>query len=341
MKTIHQKIIICACLSAPCAIAQTNTISIPPLAEHPAQLTIKVLDDDNNPVAGIEVAASTFWKHIPGDNFGTDEDKTVTRLTDTNGIATLAFPCLTGEVAFGSRPFAGFYGNVGSQKIRFTDVVADKWQPWNPTEEIHIERILNPIPMYARRLYESKMPLEGKPVGFDLMVGDWVAPYGKGETSDFLFKYESKPEPKVPVREIPPYDVTLTVNFSNDGDGIQSVFVTPMVHSGLRLPRQAPSDGYESVLIKHEYKERGQKAYSNYREDQNYFFRVRTKKDARGNIVSALYGKIYGDFNHAAAGGKLAFIYYLNPKPNDTNMEFDPSKNLFKHLSNKERVNAP
>ncbi|MGA2279235.1 MAG: hypothetical protein ABSG80_02905 [Verrucomicrobiota bacterium] len=106
-------------------------------------------------------------------------------------------------------------------------------------------------------------------------------------------------------------------------------------------PRQAPADGYEPVLIKHECKERIQKAYSDYREDRNYFFRVRTKKDAQGNIISVLYGKIYGDFNHAAAGGKLTFTYYLNPEPNSLDMEFDPSRNLFKKLPPLERVSAP
>lgn len=40
-----------------------------------------------------------------------------------------------------------------------------------------------------------------------------------------------------------------------------------------------------------------------------------------GNIISAQYGKIYGDF--------LAFTYYLNPSPNDRNVEFDPDQNLF------------
>ena len=80
------------------------------------------------------------------------------------------------------------------------------------------------------------------------------------------------------------------------------------------------------------------------KEDQNYFFKVRTKKDEKGNIVSALYGKIYGGVNYGIFRCPTAFLYftyYLNPNPNSLNMEFDPKKNLFKNLKPLEQVTAP
>jgi len=191
--------------------------------------------------------------------------------------------------------------------------------------------------MYVRKVWENKIPVEGQAVGFDLMAGDWVAPYGKGETPDFLFNFESKPEPKVPSREFPPYDVTWSISFSNDGDGIQSADALP---HGFRVARQAPADGYEPKLAKHSYKEPGQPAHVDFLDGQSYFFRVRTKKDAQGNINSALYGKISGDFRGGITG-KLTFTYYLNPEPNSLNMEFDPSRNLSKNLKSLEAVSAP
>ena len=30
----------------------------------------------------------------------------------------------------------------------------------------------------------------GKPIGFDLEKADWVAPYGKGECADFIFRLD-------------------------------------------------------------------------------------------------------------------------------------------------------
>ena len=76
---------------------------------------------------------------------------------------------------------------------------------------------------------------------------------------------------------------------------------------------------------------------------QKYFFRVRTKKDDQGKIVSALYGKIYGDINFDFFSPKtiVAFTYYLNPELNSRNMEFDPKQNLFKNLPSLEQVSAP
>lgn len=309
------------------------------LHAYEGRVTIHVVGEDGLPIAGAK-ANIQFAVAAPGGGLGSEKVVNVDGLTDTNGICVLSG---NGDDAYVGAAVLkdGYYGASG-YRIQFTNSQLGRWQPWNPTIEVALQKRGVQVPMYARRVDEIKIPDEDKPVGFDLEIGDWVAPFGKGEIADFLFKYDSKPEPTVPVREIPPYDVTLTLSFSNDGDGIQSIFVPRRGgHSGLRLPRQAPADGYQPVLIRHEAKERGQMAYSDFRDDQNYFFRVRTKKDAQGNIVSALYGKIHGDFNHAAAGGKLAFIYYLNPTPNDSKMEFDPSRNLFKNLKSLERVNEP
>lgn len=313
-------------------------LSIFSLQAHEGRVTFRVVGEDGLPIANAK--ASIQFTVADGVGLGSEKAVNVEGLTDTNGVCVL-----TGNGDDGYAGAAvlkdGYYGSDG-YRIEFTNSTLGRWQPWNPTIEVVLQKKGVQVPVYARQVNEIKIPVQGKPVGFDLTAGDWVAPYGKGQTPDFLFIYESKPEPKVPVREIPPYDVTLTVSFPNDGDGIQPVFVpTRGGHSGLRLPRLAPLVGYESVLTKHESKERGEEAYSDYREDQNYFFRVRTKKDAQGNITSALYGKIYGDFNHAAAGGKLSFTYYLNPEPNSRNMEFDLKRNLFKKLPSLEQVNMP
>ena len=55
--------------------------------------------------------------------------------------------------------------------------------------------------------------------------------------------------------------------------------------------------------------------------------------DNQGNIVSAHYGKIYGDF--------MKFKYYLNPAPNSHDLEFDPKQNLLKGLNEFEAVAEP
>jgi hypothetical protein len=57
-------------------------------------------------------------------------------------------------------------------------------------------------------------------------------------------------------------------------------------------------------------------------------------------VKSALYGKIAGPIS-CGAQGYIEFTYYLNPTPNDRNMESDPTKNLFQNLTDDQQVKAP
>jgi hypothetical protein len=67
--------------------------------------------------------------------------------------------------------------------------------------------------------------------------------------------------------------------------------------------------------------------------NRNFYFRVRTKLDENGNVVSARYGKIYGDL--------AQFTYYFNPTLNDQNVEFNPKQNLLSGLQPLDEVSAP
>lgn len=311
---------------------------------HEGQITIYVTDENGIGISNAQ-AVVQFENILPaGEGWGSGRPTEEKGITDTNGNWTISGNSTGGSASIRVSKDGYYYG---STEVIFTNVdsILNRWQPWNPTVNIVLKQKGIQMPMYARRVERMKIPVEDTPVGFDLMVGDWVGPYGKGQTPDFVFKFESKPEPEMPPREIRPFDVTLTLSFSNDGDGIQSVFTPPHSSSELRLPRQAPVEGYEPVLLKHQQTEAGQVPKIEFREDQNYFFRVRTKKDAQGNIISAMYGKISGDFNQEDGGflvrGWLSFTYYLNPVPNNQDMEFNPKLNLSKNLKFMEGVSAP
>jgi hypothetical protein len=255
--------------------------------------------------------------------------------TDGNGNITFRLPSVLPEVVVGTK-----YGTTGYYpsgiKYSFNNTVLGKWQPWNPTEEMVVKPILNPIPMYAKAV-RLTIPSKETPVGFDLEAGDWVAPYGKGTVSDFVFTVTEK----VPfVRASQPYDVTQTLSFSNKGDGIQSVLLPQNGGSALRLPRNSPEAGYQPTLPQELSLVGNKRLNGADGEVQNYFFRIRTVLDEQWNIKSALYGKIAGPIE-CGAQGYIQFTYYLNPTPNDRNMEFDPSKNLFQNLPSLQQVNAP
>ncbi len=161
----------------------------------------------------------------------------------------------------------------------------------NPTFTLILKKIGTPIAMYAKQIDSIRFPEFNKAIGYDLMLGDWVAPYGKGVTVDFLFT-ENHADAKS--------GYTFTISFPNPGDGIQGLTRDwSLGVSGLLSSQQAPMDGYQTKY------DQTQMPNPN----RIYYFRVRTTIDDRGAVVSAHYGKIYGDF--------MQFKYYLNPTPND------------------------
>lgn len=50
-------------------------------------------------------------------------------------------------------------------------------------------------------------------------------------------------------------------------------------------------------------------------------FRTRTKVDSEGRLVSAMYGKIYGNWNFVGPGGMSIEQFVFNTTANDTNFE--------------------
>jgi hypothetical protein len=306
------------------------------------EITVCVADESGTPVSGAAIHAGFATAIKPGWGWGVGKPNTVRGLTDTNGVCILQGSGNGGSVGIGVLK-DGYYGSAGYQ-VFFTNLVGAverKWQPRNPTVSVVLKPIRNPIPMYAKSFGDRSIPVIGASVGFDLMAGDWVAPNGKGEMSDLVLRYEVKFEETVETRYGPfkTADRTLTVMFSNDGDGVNILQVPLQGGSALRLPPTAPENGYASNVVRCVVKDQNG-LRSDIRDDQNYFFRVRTKKDNKGNIVSALYGKIHGDFQFDERG-KITFTYYLNPIPNDRNVEFDPNQNLFKNLSPFEKVSEP
>jgi hypothetical protein len=235
--------------------------------------------------------------------------------------------------------------------------------------EVVLPRIIKPIPLYVLRIDSSRIhadedvifPLQSQWIGFDLEAADWVEPHGKGKTADFLLRFknefkgwrdsiagdvdalmaESRDLAKLRKEEwtmdkfkmrAGKWDGLVEMSFPGDGEGIlqESRF---LAYSPMKLPHLAPEDGYSPTW---------NREVSNYRSttlegDTGFFLRTRVKRDQQGRIISANYTKFIGKLHVRAYNGRLEFIYYFNPTPNDRNLEFDPKKNLFpkdKHGTN-------
>jgi hypothetical protein len=298
-----------------------------------AKVTLHVINEEGNNLSGVD-AGVTFLKpvHKPG-VWGSSDSFNRSGTTDNNGLFTVeekgGF-----EIHYGAGG-ASYYKSTG--RFDFKTEKDGRYQPWNPTFDIILKKIIHPIPMYARR-EEIEMPTLGVPAGFDLVEGGWVAPNGHGKVSDLVFKLNKR------VTSFHDFGAELLLTFSNNADGIQTIPPDRTGGSELRSPHSGPEVGYGSSLslLQGNSTEHGE--YGTQGDHQDYFIRVRTVMDSRTKIASALYGKIYGGIEYFPVSyktAKLRFTYYLNPTPNDRNVEFDPKRNLFTNLKDDERVTMP
>lgn len=303
-----------------------------------ARITLKVIGDYQKPITGVTVGISTF-DHAERVGGLSQEviSKGATAQTDKQGMATITFPSLDGKFSYRVMEYSGYYEDYGGQ-YDFANSSLGQWQPWNPTVELVLRPIVKPVPMYAC-VVETHIPRPGKRYGFDLAIGDWVAPTGKGLLADFYFVVTGY------AKDFKDNDSKLIISFRNPQDGIQPFVSTP--NSKFRSPREAPIDGYQDKLVFRQIRKPGQLSpewIDDTQNETNYFFRVRTVMDENGKIKNALYGKIYGGFDFGGAVTNCFLkirSYYLNPEPNSRNMEFDPKQNLFRNLDQFHQVDAP
>ncbi len=302
------------------------------------QVTFRVADDLDKPVAGASVNLFTYQTTKAGEGFGEDVYQKATGVTDTNGMVTLAGSSPHADIKYGVAPKEGYYYTEPAD-YQLKQSEGGKWQPWNPVVGLVFRPIVKPVPMYARKI-ETRIAKPEQVHGYDLQVGDWVAPGGKGKTADLFFELTGY------ANSVTDYDSTLAVSFTNALDGIQPF--EAIDKSAFRSPREAPLVGYQNTLELRRVRKPGLSSSGSVDDTAggtNYFFRVRTVLDENGKIKSALYGKIYGGFKFFGAATNGSFLtvpaYYLNPEPNSRNMEFDPKQNLSKNLKFMEGVSSP
>lgn len=282
------------------------------------KITLRSLDEQGKPVEGAE-GYLPFETSMPSWGGGA----VVPAKGLTNAKGEFSGEGHSFDTQGGRLSKEGYYAS-DSQSSRFQKSAFGKWKPWNPTVDVVLKKIVNPIPMYAKSV-RIGIPKVEIPLGYDLIIGDWVEPNGRGTASDLLITAN------LDQRGERDYDYKLTIAFSNKGDGIQTF--QGDTSSRLKSPRTAPGEGYQPEWVQTRTLKPSGPEVTNWDEKRNYFFRVRTVLDAKGDVVSAHYGKIYGDF--------MTFTYYLNPTPNDRNLEFDPKRNLMAGVPENEKVNDP
>lgn len=301
---------------------------------HTAKVTVCAVDEGSAPVSNA-TAVVEFNKNIPqGEGWGI-RPFTVEGITDTNGLF-VAEASGNPSVSCGAKK-DGFYPTWGVS-FSFTNESGGRWQPWNPTVLVPLRKVGDPVPMYAKHV-DTMIPEVNTPCAYDLEKGDWMQPHGKGIHGDIVVELSRR------ITNENDYEGTLSVSFPGIGNGIQETLAIGAAGSILRLSATAPADTYRSNVVVRWGRSPSQGGYGNIGDDYrpNYFFRIRSEVDDKGNVIRAQYGKVHGAFRVSGLvrkDARVSFVYYLNPD-GTRNVEFDPTKNLFTNLSSLEEVRAP
>jgi hypothetical protein len=320
-----------------------------------ARFSVLVLDEKEVfPIPNVTVRAN-FSEDI-GWRAWTESPKpyVVIEKTDKTGYCCIKGKTNCGRVAcWIPQPPEGYYSG-GGWGYRFKKKnLFGVWQPDNLVVTLRLDRVEKPIPLFVKRveLTNSRKGIGGfdgtnSVVRFDLMKGDWLAPYGKGETADLEFKSTLVIKDKTWFMMEPRkydwvyfYNLGTTAKCLNSDDGF--AIVKPNLYAGIKIRcADMPFKTRELSLINigrnKKYHRNGEDwDCENYKEtysDRSISFRVRSRYDEKGNLKEAYYGKIYGDFEIQGDEKRgvisISFLYYLNPTSLDRNLEWDMKNNL-------------
>lgn len=269
---------------------------------------VKVTEEDGTPIEGVDVK-TTFL------GYSGQTTERVSGKTDALGVFQ----------ASGSPELRMF---VRLEKEGYYETKSDRLSRKKDHDLSYVLRkIKKPISFYAKRL-QVVAPVIGSEFAYDCETGDWVRPHGNGNVKDLVFKVVVHRD----ANKYTDYHHELVMTFSNKEDGF--VRFKQNQKSLLKSPYQAPSKvEYEKSLSYFKKREPGKGAQTNGDPLGGYIFRLRTKLNERGEIISCHYAKAYGDIPDLKI--------YFNPTPNDRNLEFDPERNLFTNLDSTEQVREP
>jgi hypothetical protein len=199
----------------------------------------------------------------------------------------------------------------GAANGKPSEWIGKRWEPWNPTVKLKVVKRGTGHAMIAKRLSTVSFPVTKSDDGFgyDLEIGDFTHPYGRGKVVDLLFQTTGAMIMKN-------YSIALTL--PGLGNGIIPITTRESTFSEFEGPKMAPESDYHGFL---RFNEDVQPIDRDKDERLTCIvFRCRSVVDEKGNVVSARYGKIYPE--------RYNLVYYLNPQENERSLEFDVRQNL-------------
>ena len=287
----------------------------------------KIVDYNDNAVSNATAKINTMKKWIPGENFGRTVYMDVYGNSDTNGEIHITFPCKSTMFSY-TVGADGFYGcGGGAQFAAVPDGLDLRQTQFETNLVVRLKPIGNPVPMCV-----IEMPVDADKGmrypngaisgswGFDMKVGDWIAPCGRGNTADFFVEYSKEHFVKDKALDC----ALVFTNNLHDGFYIAKC-------TGTRFRSDYTANTNAVFTKRLDFDSWGKKYKNNLAtrlldDDEYIVIRTRTKCDDNGRIVSAYYAKIYGPIGFW--GEFTCTGSYFNPNENDPNLEADTKVNL-------------
>jgi hypothetical protein len=297
-------------IAAGCVVAQEFAMRGVPIT-----VEAYVSDSEGRPVEGATVSLA-----LPRYALG-DSGQRVEAKTNANGIVSISGNAHQDYSVEVTKP--GYYKTMGPHHSINTDKGLRQYASGVQKISLELRSVRSPIIGISKNVDRLQLPDFDKKLGFDLEVGDWVTPYGKGVFADLVIIVGGF------FTTLDDYDQSLTLTFSHPGDGIKLLKIPPRIGSSLRFPYEAPLSGYESQRVwRKTFDGKTRTTNIDSSGETNYIIRIRTELDDQGNVRRAMYGIIDGDVvigGNTEIGRNISFTYALNPDWT-RNIEFDPAK---------------
>lgn len=290
-----------------------------------ATLEVVVKDGRDMPVTNAHLWVSTQKKLGFGLGSRSSDYQVYECYADRMGVVKHSFHCPSGDCVFWVEA-EGFYPAVRTpihykiteSKFNLQASLVENYKH----VDVKMRKIINPQPMFAIGSGQFFAVEDNEfSRGFDLKIGDWVRPFGRGVVSDFIIEKHSNVS-----NGILSIHSVLRIDGKGNGAYVEKINKSSEFRSCYKADDRRLTKN-EFVFDAVRFPDYTYKMSSPIVSDDEYMIlRTRSKYDEKGRLISCNYSKIFGEVKIQCGFSCMSAVF--NPKENDTNMEFDRSKNL-------------
>ena len=284
-------------------------------------INVHVVDDEGVPVRDVDIKAVFAFK---------DGERSGSYASGSNGVAVVE-GITTGHYVELNLSKEGYYDSkVKYRYLRLAEnrqVKDGKWQPYPMEKSVVLRKIRNPLAL-CTVCNLSRFPATNIWFRFDMRVGDFVKPFGKGETADF--------ECQVEWDGLPPTKSTcckMSLRMLDRLSGGYYADCTKESEYPFSYAAKVDADLIKELnVVNRDGNPHMTKVP--FREGCEFVTRTRCKLDGSGRLVAANYGSIRALSVSPSWDGNPTLRLYsvINPTPNDTNLEDDEMYQRHKRL---------